>query len=218
WSACVSVHTPAHGLPIRRAGERAWLVECPAGCSAGLAAGIAAGPNAHLVRDIVPAATTVLVVARRRADLGVLREQLRTLSALPDTGTGTDSRLIRVPTVYDGADLDAVAAATGLTREQVITLHSETVYTVAFFGFAPGFAYLTGLSDRLRVNRRPAPRPKVPAGSVAIANLQTCIYPGAMPSGWNQVGSADVELWDVTATPPSRLRIGDRVRFERVAR
>lgn len=194
------------------------MVECPAGCSAGLAAGIAAGPNAHLVRDIVPAATTVLVVARRRADLGVLREQLRTLSALPDTGTGTDSRLIRVPTVYDGADLDAVAAATGLTREQVITLHSETVYTVAFFGFAPGFAYLTGLSDRLRVNRRPAPRPKVPAGSVAIANLQTCIYPGAMPSGWNQVGSADVELWDVTATPPSRLRIGDRVRFERVAR
>ncbi|TQC44333.1 allophanate hydrolase subunit 1 [Rhodococcus sp. WS4] len=205
---------------ILRAGERAWLVECSEGHSAALAAAIEIGPCAQLIRDVVPAAVTVLVVAHSPSDMTALRDHLRLHVAASSAGTDelVGGRTVVVPIVYDGPDLDAIAAEAGLSRQQVIALHSGAVYSVAFFGFAPGFAYLTGLPEQLRLPRRTNPRPKVPAGSVAIANLQTAIYPGAMPSGWNQLGTAEIDLWDITATPPNRFGLGDRIVFEETQR
>ena len=95
----------------------------------------------------------------------------------------------RVSVFYDGEDLDAVAAAVGLDRNAVIALHAEREYRVAMLGFLPGFAYLHGLDERLRLPRR-APRPRVPAGSVAIAAQYTGIYPFASAGGWNLLGRA----------------------------
>jgi UPF0271 protein len=82
-------------------------------------------------------------------------------------------------------------------------------------GFLPGFAYLNGLDPRLIAPRRRVPRPRVEAGSVAIAARYTAVYPFASPGGWNVIGHAEAcELFrsDTGAT----LRLGDRVRFERV--
>lgn len=120
----------------------------------------------------------------------------------------------RIPVRYDGPDLDNVAALHGLTREQVITLHSESVYTVAFLGFAPGFGYLTGLPEILRTPRLAVPRKLVPAGSVGIAGQQTGIYPLATPGGWQLIAKTDVKMFDPDRTPMSLLQPGDRVSFE----
>lgn len=111
---------------------------------------------------------------------------------------------------YTGEDLDAVASATGLSRDDVIAIHSGATYTVETIGFAPGFAYLTGLDPRLHVPRRATPRPRVPARSLAIAAQYTAVYPFDSPGGWHLIGSVDVELFGIHG---ALLQLGDRVRF-----
>jgi UPF0271 protein len=116
---------------------------------------------------------------------------------------------------YDGPDLDGLTALTGLSREEIIRAHAAGSYVVRVMGFLPGFAYLGGLDSRLVVPRRGVPRPRVEAGSVAIAAEYTGVYPFASPGGWHIVGHAvDAELFRTDAG--ARLRLGDRVRFERV--
>jgi KipI family sensor histidine kinase inhibitor len=97
----------------------------------------------------------------------------------------------------------------------VAEAHAGAEYVVGFIGFAPGFAYLTGLDERLHVPRRESPRTKVPAGAVAIADRFTAVYPRPSPGGWQLIGHTDVELWDVERDPPARLTPGTRVRFTR---
>jgi len=122
--------------------------------------------------------------------------------------------LKEVPTVYDGDDLDDVSRQTGLSRADVIRLHSETEYRVYMVGFTPGFAYM-GLTDpKLDLRRRATPRTRVPAGSVAIAMRQTGIYPSDAPGGWHLLGRAEHRtLFDPAAEPPSFFAPGDRVKF-----
>jgi KipI family sensor histidine kinase inhibitor len=113
---------------------------------------------------------------------------------------------------YDGEDLDAVATATGLSRDDVIAIHSSAMYTVETIGFAPGFAYLSGLDARLHVPRRATPRPRVPARSLAIAAQYTAVYPFDSPGGWHLIGSVDAEMFGIHG---ALLQLGDLVRFER---
>jgi KipI family sensor histidine kinase inhibitor len=112
-----------------------------------------------------------------------------------------------------GPDLAEVAAACGLDEAGVVALHSGALYRVFMLGFAPGFAYLGPLPAPLVLPRRATPRPRVPAGSVAIAGGQTGIYPLATPGGWHLIGHTAAPLWDVTRTPPALLRPGGWVRF-----
>jgi KipI family sensor histidine kinase inhibitor len=113
----------------------------------------------------------------------------------------------------DGPDLEDVAARLGLTTAEVVNLHAEREYRVLVLGFAPGFAYLGPLDPALVMPRRATPRPRVPAGSVAIAGEQTAVYPLETPGGWHLIGRTDEPLWDVRRDPPARVRPGDRVRF-----
>lgn len=121
--------------------------------------------------------------------------------------------VVEVPTRYDGPDLEDVARLTDLTPAGVVDAHAGREYLVYCVGFAPGFTYCGTLSDGLVVPRRPSPRVRVPAGSVAIAGRQTGIYAVASPGGWNLIGRTDVPLFDVSATPPVRFKPGDRIRF-----
>jgi KipI family sensor histidine kinase inhibitor len=116
----------------------------------------------------------------------------------------------------DGPDLEATASELGLTPADVVALHAGTPYEVLFLGFAPGFAYLGELPEALVVPRLATPRTHVPAGSVAIADAMTAVYPRPSPGGWRLLGRTDVVLFDASAVPPSRLQPGDRVRFEPV--
>jgi 5-oxoprolinase (ATP-hydrolysing) subunit B len=125
---------------------------------------------------------------------------------------------LEIPVHYggsDGPDLDAVAAACGMDAETCIAYHTAGDYTVYAMGFAPGFAYIGGLNVALQTVRRAQPRPRVAAGSVAIAGLLTGIYPLASPGGWNVIGRTDLVLFDPARTPPSLLALGAPVRFVR---
>lgn len=136
----------------------------------------------------------------------------------PDRDEGPDESapLLEIPVSYggpEGPDLAEVARAIGLTPSEVIELHAGTVYTVAFSGFIPGFAYLGPLSPRLVIPRRDTPRARVPAGSVAIGGSQTAVYPLESPGGWWLIGRTKIPVWDPMRTPPALIRPGVRVRF-----
>jgi KipI family sensor histidine kinase inhibitor len=136
-------------------------------------------------------------------------------SAIP-SDLGQERPPIELPVRYggdDGPDLDAVARHAGLTPSDVIELHRSVDYRVLFLGFAPGFAYLGDLPERLSIPRLSTPRARVPAGSIGVAGRQTAVYPFASPGGWRLIGRTDADLWDVHRPSPALLVPGSRVRF-----
>ena len=164
------------------------------------------------VTDVVPAAST-LVVTHREDVGGLVRRVLGALCVPESPANVLHDVLVEIPVRYDGDDLTEVATACSLSIEQVIALHSNADYQVAFCGFAPGFAYLTGLPRELRLARRSSPRPRVAAGSVAIAADYSAVYPRESPGGWHLIGSTTATLWDTRRDPPALLQPGTRVRF-----
>jgi KipI family sensor histidine kinase inhibitor len=126
------------------------------------------------------------------------------------------SRSFTVPVLYDGPDLDAVAQAANVARGEVAKLHADADYHVYMLGFLPGFAYLGDLPQKLRLPRRSEPRTRVPAGSVAIADEMTAIYPAESPGGWHLIGRTPLRLFDPHAHPPSLFSPGDSVTFRAV--
>lgn len=123
---------------------------------------------------------------------------------------------VEVPVAYGGEwgpDLEDVARHAGLTPEDVVARHSRATYTVHFLGFSPGFPYLGGLPSELATPRLPTPRPRVPAGSVAIGGAQTGVYPQATPGGWRIIGRTPLALFDPYRPSPALLTLGDRVAF-----
>ena len=146
---------------------------------------------------------------------GTLDELVRRREVADET-PHSSSRLVRIPVTYDGEDLDEVARRTELTREMVIDMHCSREYRVYMLGFAPGFAYLGDLDSRLTLHRRDSPRKRVPAGSVAIAEAQTAVYPSSTAGGWHLIGRTDLTMFDIGRDPPALLAPGDRVLFERI--
>lgn len=189
-------------------------------------AGASPGALAGVV-DTVPAARTLLVIARSPAELGPVRAATAALAAElaadlasgrpPATGAAGREPLpgaeVEIGVVYDGEDLAEVAALTGLTLEEVVAAHTRTPWTAGFAGFAPGFAYLVDGDPRLQVPRRQEPRTSVPAGAVALAGPFSGVYPRASPGGWQIIGHTAAVLWDPDREPPALLQPGRRVRF-----
>lgn len=194
---------------ILPSGERALLVELDdAGAARALADHLRETADAE---EVVPGARTVLVVAHDPAALPRLRRRVE--AAPPDRRERTAAHEVSIAVSYDGDDLAEVADLAGLSPEDVVRRHSQARYVVEFVGFAPGFAYLTGLDPALHLPRLSSPRPSVPAGSVAIAGPYAAVYPRPSPGGWRLLGRTTETLFDVDATPPSRLQAGTVVRF-----
>jgi inhibitor of KinA len=125
-------------------------------------------------------------------------------------------RLVEIPTTYDGPDLAETAERSQLSVEQIIALHAEREYTAYFLGFLPGTAYCGRLDPRIVAPRLERPRERVPAGSVAVADGQTTVYPLASPGGWRLIGRTAVAMFDPGSDEPFRIHAGDRVRFVRL--
>lgn len=168
------------------------------------------------VQDIVPSYLGVtLFYDPHAASYSEMQEQLSGFLSRLDPATATTQSMrehvIRVR--YNGPDLDEVARRTNLSRENVIAIHTARTYRVDLLGFVPGWAYLSGLDQRLELPRRDQPRPKVKAGSVAIAALQTGIYPLDTPGGWHVLGSTEAVMFDAMRESPALFAPGDTVRF-----
>ena len=114
-------------------------------------------------------------------------------------------------------DIQDIAKACKLSIDEVIRLHQEPLYTADILGFMPGFAYFSGLNPKLQLPRLPSPRPFVPKGSVAIAELQTAIYPRSTPGGWNLIGRSPNALFDIHKQPPGLFMAGDQMKIQEIS-
>lgn len=163
------------------------------------------------VEEIIPAARTVLVSFRPAS---ISREVLaaRIASRNVHGKVREAGKLVEIPVHYNGEDLDDVARELDISVEEVIKRHTGSDYDVAFCGFAPGFAYLSGGAGFL-VPRRSTPRTRIPAGAVALAGGFSGVYPQASPGGWQIIGVTESKMWDLGRDEPALLQPGYRVRF-----
>jgi len=172
------------------------------------------------VTEVVPAIASVSVFYNLR-DASVAAPTAHVLDVVAQAGALTSAAASfaahTIPTRYDGPDLDEVAERVHVPRDEVIRRHAEREYHVLAIGFLPGWGYLGPLDPALSLPRRTTPRTRVPAGSVAIAGVQTGVYPRVTPGGWHLIGATDVVLFDPAREPPALFRAGDRVRFVPVA-
>jgi len=205
-------------MTLKPLGDSAWLAEFPgiSGAAAlarvmGLLDALQTGRPPGVL-DVVPSFDSLAVHSTPATGLEIL-EWIKSVTMTDRPPAGGEWQ---IPVCYggdNGPDLDEVAAHSGLSMAEVITLHCGAVYTVAAVGFSPGFPYLLGLPERLQVKRRHTPRLAVPAGSVAIAGGQAGIYPFTSPGGWQVLGRTNVSLFNPLMPRPALLRTGDRVRF-----
>jgi KipI family sensor histidine kinase inhibitor len=159
--------------------------------------------------DVIPGARTILLDGL--ADPAAVAEELRGWDVRP--ASLPDGPAVEIPCRYTGEDLPAVASMWQVSEREAARMHAAAEYRVAFCGFAPGFAYLSGLGEHLAVPRRRTPRTAVPPGSVALASTYTGIYPRSSPGGWQLIGHTDTIVWDAAHDPPALLTPGTRVRF-----
>ncbi len=199
---------------VRPFGEAAFLVDTADAPAAQALAATLRRVTLPGLTAVVPGRRSVLVeVDPLAADVDVVADALARLEASPIPEAG---RLRTIPVAYGGEygpDLEGVAEAAGLTAGEVIELHVTTELHVLFGGFAPGFAYLGEVAPALHVGRLPTPRTVTPAGSVALADGMSGIYPAALPGGWRVIGRTPLAMFDPRREPPAYLVPGDRVRF-----
>lgn len=198
---------------IRWAGPRALLIEL---VSLESVLTVHAHLQQHPLRgqvDLLAAARTVLAVFDTTTNALAGRAAVAHLDTAPGKDKAAAGDPVRIEVAYDGEDLAEVGHLTGLGPDAVVAAHTGQLWTAAFGGFAPGFAYLVGENESLTVPRRSSPRTAVPAGAVALAGNYSAVYPRRSPGGWQLIGRTGTRLWDLDRTPPALLTPGTAVQF-----
>ena len=171
--------------------------------------------------DLVPSYASLLVIYNPlQSDHHRVRAAMRSaLDGLTVSNAQQQGSLVILPVYYSaesGPDLQGLADGAGLSVDEVIAIHQQTEYRVYAIGFAPGFAYLGEVDERIAASRLATPRQKVPRGSVAIADRQTAVYPAQSPGGWNLIGVCPQRMFDPNLIPSMPVQVGDRVRFDAI--
>lgn len=175
--------------------------------------------------EYIPAYTTVTIIyslqefSKEDNPYEAVCERIRELLENVKEMGVVQQKVVKIPVLYGGEygpDLDFVAQHNGLTVDEVIEIHTSGDYTVHMIGFAPGFPFIGGMSERIAAPRRKTPRLKIPARSVGIAGMQTGVYPIETPGGWQLIGGTPFELFLPSEDPPSLLAAGDKIRFYQI--
>lgn len=144
------------------------------------------------IRELIPSFRSLLILY----DPGLLSyqkltETLKQFSFSLSSSEQKEKRIHLIPCCYGshfGPDLSDMEKATGLSREEIIAIHSGVDYRIYMLGFLPGFVYLGGLDKRIEMPRLSTPRVKIPQGAVGIGGSQTGVYPLDSPGGWRLIG------------------------------
>lgn len=172
--------------------------------------------------DIIHAYTSILIIYDFTIDIfndKIL--ELKSLYGQKNKAETTNSSIWGIPVCYDnefGFDLDEFSRLKKLSKEEIIQLHSEVIYTVYFIGFLPGFLYLGRLNPKLFLDRKSTPNLNIEKGSVAIGGEQTGVYPENSPGGWHIIGKTPIELFNSNENSPCKIKAGDKVKFKPITK
>ena len=206
-------------MKIEIAGQNAFIVYFAEQTSAAVSAQIQAAVTNILatmqdsIIDLVPSYASLLVIFDLdRSDHFAVKQQLRAALSQLDSVDAASGELVTLPVYYSaesGPDLEVIAQLGNISVDDVIEIHQQQEYRVYAIGFAPGFAYLGEVDERIAAPRLATPRQKVPRGAVAIADRQTAVYPAVSPGGWNLIGLCPTRMFD-TSRPRSLPRLRAR--------
>jgi KipI family sensor histidine kinase inhibitor len=215
-------------MRIEIAGQNAFIVYFAEQTSAAVSAQIQAAVSSILatmndsIIDLVPSYASLLVIFDLdRSDHFAVKQKLRAALTNLDSVDAAMGELITLPVYYSiesGPDLEIIAERGNISVDEVIEIHQQQEYRVYAIGFAPGFAYLGEVDERIAAPRLATPRQKVPRGAVAIADRQTAVYPAVSPGGWNLIGLCPTRMFDPGKNPSMPVKVGDRVRFQTIDR
>ena len=215
-------------MKIEIAGQNAFIVYFADHTSAAVSAQIQAAVSSILatmndsIIDLVPSYASLLVIFDlERSDHFAVKQQLRAALTNLDSVDAAMGELVSLPVYYSiesGPDLEIIAKRGNISVDEVIEIHQQQEYRVYAIGFAPGFAYLGEVDERIAAPRLATPRQKVPRGAVAIADRQTAVYPAISPGGWNLIGLCPKRMFDPDKNPSMPVKAGDRVRFQSIDR
>ncbi len=177
----------------------------------------------NMITDLTPSYTSLLVTFNvLLISSDKIRQKLsKVIHNTACKDIKSRGKLVEIPVYYSpesGLDLIDTAELIGVTVDELVALHSEPEYLVFALGFMPGFAFMGILNNKLILPRLSTPRTRVPAGSVAIAEKQTAVYPEPTPGGWRLLGKSPAKLFDQAKNPPQPYRIGDRVKFRPISK
>lgn len=215
-------------MKIEIAGQNAFIVYFAEQTSAAVSAQIQAAVANILatmqdsIIDLVPSYASLLVIFDLdRSDHFAVKQQLRAALSQLDSVDAASGELVTLPVYYSaesGPDLEVIAQLGNISVDDVIEIHQQQEYRVYAIGFAPGFAYLGEVDERIAAPRLTTPRQKVPRGAVAIADRQTAVYPAVSPGGWNLIGLCPTRMFDPDRNPSMPVMVGDRIRFSAIGR
>lgn len=172
--------------------------------------------------DLVPSYASLLVIYDLdNCDPFAARSRLKLALNNLDGGDSQAGNLVTLPAYYSlesGPDLEVIAERGKISVNDVIEIHQQQEYRVYAIGFAPGFAYLGEVDERIAAPRLATPRQKVPRGAVAIADRQTAVYPAQSPGGWNLIGLCPTRMFDPEKQPSMPVQVGDRIQFKAIGR
>lgn len=171
--------------------------------------------------EYVPAFTSVSIIynpleMKSDSPYEVVKSILDSIISNLDFSSMDKENIVEIPVCYGGEfgpDIEHVAEINNLTVDEVIKIHSEGKYLVYMIGFAPGFPYIGGMSEKIAAPRRESPRTVIPAGSVGIAGMQTGVYSIETPGGWQLIGRTPLKMFDLDRNPRSLLKSGDIAKF-----
>jgi len=215
-------------MKIEIAGQDALIVYFADTTSASVSARIQlAVSNIHsqmsdIIVDLVPSYASLLIIFDiNQCDLFEVKSRLGKALTDLDAEESQAGKLIVLPVYYDlecGPDLQVIAERGKISIDKVIEIHQQQEYRVYAIGFAPGFAYLGEVDERIAAPRLATPRTKVPRGAVAIADRQTAVYPAQSPGGWNLIGLCPTRMFDPEKQPSMPVEVGDRIQFKAIDR
>lgn len=215
-------------LNIEIAGQDAFIVYFAEQTSPEVSAQIQAAVSSiqqtmsDLIVDLVPSYASLLVIYDlNKTDPFEIRTRLRQALADLEGKSSGSGNLVTLPVYYSeesGPDLRVIAERANITVDEVISIHQQSEYRVYAIGFAPGFAYLGEVDERIAAPRLSTPRQKVPRGAVAIADRQTAVYPAPSPGGWNLIGLCPTRMFNPAQQPSMPVQVGDRVSFRAIQR
>ncbi|MFK8050214.1 MAG: 5-oxoprolinase subunit PxpB [Halioglobus sp.] len=215
-------------MEIQSAGENAMILYLGEQTSPQVSAKVQAAARAvenalgEDLIDLVPSYASLLIIYNPlKTDHLRVRKQVREAINTSAAGEQREGNVVVLPVYYSsesGEDLNALAERASMSVADVIELHAGSEYRVYAIGFAPGFAYLGEVDERIAAPRLSTPRQKVPRGAVAIADRQTAVYPAVSPGGWNLIGRCPQRMFNPEATPTMPVSVGDQVKFEPISR
>lgn len=166
--------------------------------------------------ELVPAYHSIGIL-KRDTSFKELKVKVKTILSQVSVFEKQKEGIIQtIPILYynENSDLAYLAEKLHLSEQEIIAIHSSTIYEVALIGFLPGFVYLSGLDTRLHHARKQTPRTHVSEGSIGIAGHQTGIYPCDSPGGWQIIGTTPLKMFDPNSATIVPFEIGSKVKFE----